>query len=157
MKIKNLIASFTFIGIIMAGVAFAVPSQAVESTQTVEALTPKQIEQFTDMHEDHVKKTRSLRSDLQAKRMEFRALRNNAKVTPGYISDLTEEIVELQNDIEDMNEDFFKAAEKKFGLDFSSMRGAHRGMGMRNGMSCPRAYGSQSYHSQHGYGNLGGV
>jgi hypothetical protein len=166
MKIKNIIASLSIISIMLAGTAFAAPNDSTKENQTLESLSPKQLEQWTELHDEHIQKTRPIRSELQAKRMELRALRNNTKVTPDYISELTEDIVKLQNRIEDMNKEFYEISEEKFDLVFSRMQGGN--------MNCPRSYGNcgygghggmmrghgnmgghgmSGYHSQHGYGN----
>lgn len=166
MKIKNIIVSLTISGVMLAGTAFAMPdtsaktteaaqfaelaetteategaktprnTQAVKMDNSLEALSPKQLAQWEKMHENHIQKTRPIRSDLQAKYMELKALRGNAKVTPEYISTLTKSIVTLENRIEDLNKDFFRKSEAQFKLDFSSMMNE-----MHGGMNCPMMRG----------------
>ncbi len=126
MKIRNIIASLTVIGVLIAGSAFAMPNGATQSAQSMESLSLEQRDQWNTLHEEHIKKVRPLRSSLKAKRMEYKALMGNTEVSPDYISDLTSEIVDLENRIEDRNEEFLKISEDKFNIDFSSM--THNGM-----------------------------
>ena len=162
MRIKNFIISLTVISVLVAGTAFAAPKNSKDQTQTFESLTPKQVEQWTSLHNEHVKDTRPIRSELRAKRMELRALRNNAKVTPDYISDLTEEIVELENSMEDATKELLTISKEKFNLDFSRAHGnasyCYRGQGDHRGNHMTDGHGGQrmskGYHSQRrGSGN----
>ena len=167
MKIKHLIASLTVIGIMISGTAFAMPDKANNPAQTFESLSSEQITQWTKLHEEHIKKTRPIRSELQAKYMELRALRNNAQVSPDYIRELTQDIVKLKNRTEDANEEFFQKSKEKFNLDFSSMmhgdngrycgrrngdshqetRNGHKGMMRDHGASQSKGYHSQQHGS----------
>ena len=152
MKIKNIIASLTIIGVMMAGTAFAMPNdstQATESAKTIESLSPQELEKWNDLHDNHIEKTRKIRSEFKSKRMELRALKYNAKVTPDYISDLTKDIIALQNRLDDMNKEFLEASEKKFDLDFSSMGRGYYGMhnghnGMHGAMHCSQGTNNQN-------------
>ena len=156
MKIKNMIASLTVLSVLMAGTAFAMPNNSAKSTQTYETLSIEQKTEWQKLHDKLVQETRSYRSDLRAKYMELRALNHNVKVTPGYLSDLTEDIVELENRIEDMNKDFIRVSKKKFDLDFSEMGyDMGNGHGMKNMPSCMRGNGMNRMHGNY-HGNSHG-
>ncbi len=156
MKIKVIIASFAFM--LMVGTANAYPEYGAGHTkpehakhdnvnpenakhgkhnklQTFDKLSEEQQKSWSALHDKLVNDSLKMQMELKAKRMEYRALKNNSEVKPLYLRELTERIVELEVELDKLNQEFIKQSKQEYNLDFSYL--IRNYSGFHNGENCP--------------------
>lgn len=124
MKMKHLIASVAMLTIVGVGSAYAFPdnkdlpkNHPPVNRAPVEQLSEADMDAWLRLHEKHAQKVEPIRNVLTARRMELKALEHNTKVTPDYLRNLTEEIVNLQTKIAKLDNAFFEESAEKYNLD----------------------------------------
>ena len=149
MKINTIISSLAVLGVLTLGAGYADANSLGHNNygnnHASVQLSEEQQSKLDVMCEDNYKTMRPLRSELKAKRMELRALKNNGNASPEYISKLAKEITVLSDKMEDNHMAFAKDVESKLGIEYSAY--GHR-MGGRDGM--------HSKSQGHGNGNTQG-
>lgn len=134
MKIKHLITTVAVLSIVGVGSAYAFPQNGGQGQnrqdlpknhppiQQQKKLSDEDMAAWEKLHDAHIAKVEPIRNILKARNMELKALANNTKVTPDYLRDLTEEIVNLQSRISKLNDAFYKESSEKFNIDLRGMK-----------------------------------
>ncbi len=129
MKLQFFIASLAIL--LWSGTAQACPDFAEKHhskmgmAKVFSEMEPEKKEAWTKLHDQLIKDAQKLKDELKAKKMEYRALKNNTQVSPFHIRELTERIVELERILEQMNDDFIKKSKNEFNLDFENFKPKH--------------------------------
>ncbi len=163
MKINTIISSLAVLGVLTLGAGYADANSLGHNNygnnHASVQLSEEQQSKLDVMCEDNYNTMRPLRSELRAKRMELKALRNNGNASPEYISKLAKEITVLNDKMEDNHMAFSKDVESKLGIEYSAyghrMSGRDGMHGKYHGRGNGQGHGNMQGNGQ-GHGNMQG-